>query len=164
MPAEPSGTPAPLDVAALRAETPGCAHRVHLNNAGAALPTRRTLDTVVDHLHLESEIGGYEAAAARAEERPRCGRRLRTCSASEDEVALTTSDTSADQGAVGVRARRRPRSSRRVVVDHAVYNSHYLSKGSSPPIGASRSTSCPPGRTEPRSGPHGAGSPRRRRC
>lgn len=129
MPAEPSGTPAPLDVAALRAETPGCAHRVHLNNAGAALPTRRTLDTVVDHLHLEAEIGGYEAAAARAEERSA----VRTSAAhllgaSEDEVALTTSDTSAWTKALwgfvlgGGLDRRR-----RVVVDHAVYNSHYLS-------------------------------------
>ncbi|MEV4434935.1 aminotransferase class V-fold PLP-dependent enzyme [Streptomyces sp. NPDC049585] len=54
-----------MDIAALRRDTPGCAHRVHLNNAGAALPTRATLDAVTGHLELEARIGGYEAAAER---------------------------------------------------------------------------------------------------
>jgi selenocysteine lyase/cysteine desulfurase len=53
-----------MDVEALRAETPGCAHRLHLNNAGAALMARPTLDAMTGHLRLEAEIGGYEAAVA----------------------------------------------------------------------------------------------------
>jgi selenocysteine lyase/cysteine desulfurase len=53
-----------VDVEALRAETPGCAHRLHLNNAGAALLAQPTLDAMTAHLRLEAEIGGYEAAAA----------------------------------------------------------------------------------------------------
>jgi selenocysteine lyase/cysteine desulfurase len=53
-----------MDVEALRAQTPGCAHRVHLNNAGAALLSQPTLDAMTRHLRLEAEIGGYEAAAA----------------------------------------------------------------------------------------------------
>ena len=54
-------------VAAWRAETPGCAHRNHLNNAGAALMPRPVIDAITDHIRLESEIGGYEAGDARAE-------------------------------------------------------------------------------------------------
>lgn len=53
-----------MDLDALRAITPGCANRLHLNNAGAALLTRPTLDAMTGHLRLEAELGGYEAAAA----------------------------------------------------------------------------------------------------
>ena len=57
-----------FDVEAARAVTPGCTERIHLNNAGAALMTRSVLDAQIDHLELEGRIGGYEAAAARADE------------------------------------------------------------------------------------------------
>ena len=57
-----------MDVDALRALTPGCAHRVHLNNAGAGLLSQPTLDAMTGHLRLEAEIGGYEAAAQVTEE------------------------------------------------------------------------------------------------
>jgi cysteine desulfurase/selenocysteine lyase len=52
-----------IDVERARADTPGCRNVVHLNNAGAALQPRPVLDVVIDHLRLEAEIGGYEAAA-----------------------------------------------------------------------------------------------------
>ena len=58
----------PFDVGRARRETPGCEERIHLNNAGAALMTRRVLDAQIEHLELEGRIGGYEAAAARADE------------------------------------------------------------------------------------------------
>ncbi len=48
-----------------RADTPGCAERIHLNNAGAALMPAPVLRAVQDHLALEGRIGGYEAADAR---------------------------------------------------------------------------------------------------
>lgn len=54
--------PGRMDIEALRAHTPGCLHRVHLNNAGAALLSKQTLDAMVEHLRLEAAIGGYEAA------------------------------------------------------------------------------------------------------
>jgi selenocysteine lyase/cysteine desulfurase len=50
-----------------RAETPGCARLVHLNNAGAALVPRVVRDAVAAHLALEQELGGYEAAEAQAD-------------------------------------------------------------------------------------------------
>jgi selenocysteine lyase/cysteine desulfurase len=55
-------------VATWRAETPGCEHRNHLNNAGAALMPQPVIDAITGHVRLEAEIGGYEAADARAAE------------------------------------------------------------------------------------------------
>jgi cysteine desulfurase / selenocysteine lyase len=46
-----------------RAETPGCAEVVHLDNAGAALPPVVVTDTVIAHLRAEALHGGYRAAA-----------------------------------------------------------------------------------------------------
>ena len=56
------------ELAAWRADTPGCAHRNHLNNAGAALMPQPVSDAITEHVTLESEIGGYEAADTRANE------------------------------------------------------------------------------------------------
>ena len=49
-------------MATLRAETPGCAEVVHLNNAGAALQPAVVADTVRRYLDDEVRIGGYETA------------------------------------------------------------------------------------------------------
>ena len=57
-----------LDVEALRAMTPGCSHRNHLNNAGAALLSTPTITAMTDYLHREALIGGYEAEAEAAEQ------------------------------------------------------------------------------------------------
>ena len=46
----------------LRTDTPGCAHRNHLNNAGASLPPLPVLQAMQQYLELEANIGGYEAA------------------------------------------------------------------------------------------------------
>jgi selenocysteine lyase/cysteine desulfurase len=56
-----------LDVERLRAETPGCAERIHFNNAGAGLMPAPVLESMVEHLRIEAELGGYEAAELRAD-------------------------------------------------------------------------------------------------
>ncbi|UUV30005.1 aminotransferase class V-fold PLP-dependent enzyme [Amycolatopsis roodepoortensis] len=57
-----------FDVELARKETPGCTSVIHLNNAGSSLMPQPVLDVVIDHLRLESRIGGYEAAAEAADD------------------------------------------------------------------------------------------------
>jgi selenocysteine lyase/cysteine desulfurase len=45
-----------------RADTPGCANQIHLNNAGAGLMPRSVLDAIVAHLNREAKFGAYESA------------------------------------------------------------------------------------------------------
>jgi selenocysteine lyase/cysteine desulfurase len=52
-----------IDLAKVRADTPGVDHVVHFNNSGAALMPRPVLDALKHHLDREATIGGYEAEA-----------------------------------------------------------------------------------------------------
>jgi cysteine desulfurase / selenocysteine lyase len=54
----------PARVAALRAQPGVCAHRVHLNTAGAGLPPQQVLSAMTAHLQRESLDGPMEAGAA----------------------------------------------------------------------------------------------------
>ena len=79
-----------------RGETPGCAHRNHLNNAGAALMPSPVIRAIEDHLRLELTIGGYEAAEERAPEARRVYDAIATLvNAAARNVAVTASSTAA---------------------------------------------------------------------
>lgn len=55
------------EIAAFRKDTEGVSHVLHLNNAGAGLMPRPVLQSMVEHFELEARMGGYEAAALRAD-------------------------------------------------------------------------------------------------
>ncbi|AUD05833.1 aminotransferase class V-fold PLP-dependent enzyme [Spirosoma pollinicola] len=52
-----------LDLATVRVDTPGVQHVIHFNNAGASLMPQSVIDAMTNHIALEAQIGGYEAAA-----------------------------------------------------------------------------------------------------
>ncbi|MFD9191497.1 FAD-dependent oxidoreductase [Streptomyces phaeochromogenes] len=103
VPNPPPMPPSPtLDVAALRAATPGMRHAHHMNAAGAALPSAATLAAVTDHLHLESLLGGYEAAEALADRMERVYHSAaRLIGAEPQDIALVDSASTAWQRALG---------------------------------------------------------------
>jgi selenocysteine lyase/cysteine desulfurase len=83
-----------LDVDRARRETPGAERVAHLNNAGAALPPAVVTEAMIAHLHRESEMGGYEAAAAAAEQVENTYRAVaRLIGCAQDEVAIVENAT-----------------------------------------------------------------------
>ena len=56
-----------MNIDRLRADTPGTARGIHLLASGSALPPASVLRATIEHLELEADVGGYEAAALRAD-------------------------------------------------------------------------------------------------
>jgi cysteine desulfurase / selenocysteine lyase len=88
--------PAGWDIERLRAETAGCEQTVFFNNAGASLQPRPVVARVMEHLRLEEQLGGYEAAdlvSGELEAVYRSVARLLHCA--PDEIALQENATRA---------------------------------------------------------------------
>jgi selenocysteine lyase/cysteine desulfurase len=56
------------EIFTFRNETDGCKNVIHLNNAGAGLMPNIVTQAQLEHIKLESQIGGYEASALMAKE------------------------------------------------------------------------------------------------
>jgi cysteine desulfurase len=80
-----------------RADTPGAQQTAFLDSAGSSLPPTPVLDEVIAHLRREAEVGGYRAAAERAEDLTGLRTSLATLIGSDDPgtIALTDSATRA---------------------------------------------------------------------
>lgn len=84
------------DLTRWRDETPGCVHRNHLNNAGAALMPEPVIRAITDHVTLESSIGGYEAAEEREQDVARAyGAIASLVGARPRNIAITSNATTA---------------------------------------------------------------------
>jgi len=114
----------PIDVDRVRADTPGCTGVVHFNNAGAALQPSPVTKSMIDHLRLESEIGGYEAASqSRARLEATYGSISRLLNCQPDEIAVVENATRAwDMAFYGMRFQPGDR----ILTARAEYASNYI--------------------------------------
>ncbi len=85
-----------MDIDRIRAETPGCDHVAHFNNAGASLPPDLVVNTVVGYLEEEARVGGYELAERRQDDIEAVYRSVAgVVGATESEIALVDNATRA---------------------------------------------------------------------
>jgi cysteine desulfurase / selenocysteine lyase len=83
-----------IDLPRVRADTPGIANRIHLNNAGAALMPKPVIAAMKEYIDLEAAIGGYEAEAQEIERLDGVYDSVaRLIGAERDEIALTENAT-----------------------------------------------------------------------
>lgn len=113
-----------IDVARERAETLGAAHSHHFNAAGSALPPIAVVSKVIEHLRLEEEIGGYEAAMrVRDEVESVYTAAAELLGAAAEEIALFDSASTALRVALEA---VRPAPGTRIIASSSTYVSHAL--------------------------------------
>jgi selenocysteine lyase/cysteine desulfurase len=114
-----------VNLAQARQDTPGAANVLHFNNAGAALMPRPVTKALLDHIELEAEIGGYEAAErqdGKLEHTYAAIARLLNCA--PDEIAIVENATRAwDMAFYGFKFA----AGDRILTAVAEYASNYLS-------------------------------------
>jgi cysteine desulfurase / selenocysteine lyase len=107
-----------------RTDTPACETITHFNNAGASLSPQPVLNAVIEHLQLEANIGGYEAAErqhARIEDTYDAIAELISCSRSE--IAMIENATRAwDMAFYGMRFK----AGDRILTVQSEYVSNYI--------------------------------------
>ncbi|CAN7593981.1 aminotransferase class V-fold PLP-dependent enzyme [Pseudomonas sp. GL-B-26] len=85
-----------MNIEQLRADTPGVAHLIHFNNAGAALMPEPVIEVMTRHIQLEASLGGYEAAGQQSAELDNVyGAIGRLINARSDEIAVIENATRA---------------------------------------------------------------------
>jgi cysteine desulfurase / selenocysteine lyase len=113
-----------FDLDRVRRETPGCRRWAHFNNAGASLMPSTVTDTVVDHLRLESDVGGYEAAAVASDRLEAVyDSAASLIGADRDEIALMENATRAFNSVLYALPFRR---GDRILTGRAEYASNYM--------------------------------------
>jgi len=84
----------PLNLEKIRAETSGVKHVNHLLASGAGLMPQPVIDAMIDHLTLEGQIGGYEAASAQQQALDGVYHDIaRLLNATADEIAIVENAT-----------------------------------------------------------------------
>src|SRR5260370_8177767 len=91
----------------LRNDTPGAAKVLHFNNCGSALPPAAVVNAQIEHLLLERDVGGYEAAASNERNRTVYPAAARLLGCRAEEIAFSNSASCAWNGFIDSLALRR---------------------------------------------------------
>ncbi len=83
-----------MNIDEIRKDTPGCASKIHFNNAGASLPADTVTNAIRDYISFESLTGGYEAADIKKTEiREFYSSAAKLVNTTENNIAFTSSAT-----------------------------------------------------------------------